>query len=566
MGKEQSYELYIWRFFLEGGLSFANFTLLNGVFLIGFALTLGASELQIGILMSIPLLANLLQITSAFILERTGTRKWTAVVSLFISRVLWIFIVFAIFGVITFPHLLYLFGAVLFISSILLAVGNLALLSWMKDIVPIAHLGNFWGKRNIYASVCGIIVYLLGSYFLDRFHSLDVYGYLFTAGLFLGLVAVPLLLSVPEKKKPIHAISPPKFFGRLRIPFFDIRFRPLLYFGIFWGFAVNVASPFFIVYLLDDLSLSFLVVSLFLVLDTLFRIYGLNVWRRIVHRFGGKPSLAFAATITSCVPLAFLFVNKDNFLIVPFIFAISAFSYAGIDIGLGQLLFKSSPRKYDAYYLSSFTSLVGLSSALGPILGGFLAVLIPSLKAVFLASFVLRAAALPFISRIHEYKAREVSDIISRMQTLKLVSLFTNIFTVADHAAQVVLIPQKQLFILQRKLVTRLAKDMVQTTALLSKTKHALGQFTLRHAHYHRGKLENLSAKLSVRVQNLDYSKPTVYYKLPHRVHHRLKHLVAKLQTPQRGITNDVRELKHVVTRYKERLDILVEKKLELKK
>src|SRR3989344_6762280 len=113
MGKEQSYELYIWRFFLEGGLSFANFTLLNGVFLIGFALTLGASELQIGILMSIPLLANLLQITSAFILERTGTRKWTAVVSLLISRVLWIFIVFAIFGVITFPHLLYLFGAVL---------------------------------------------------------------------------------------------------------------------------------------------------------------------------------------------------------------------------------------------------------------------------------------------------------------------------------------------------------------------------------------------------------------------------------------------------------------------
>ena len=72
------------KLYLEGAFSFANFTLLNGIFLIGFALSLGANNLQLGILLAIPLFANLLQLVSAFILDMTGTKKYTALVNLFL--------------------------------------------------------------------------------------------------------------------------------------------------------------------------------------------------------------------------------------------------------------------------------------------------------------------------------------------------------------------------------------------------------------------------------------------------------------------------------------------------
>ena len=80
MPKKEEKLKYQNHFLLESGLSFANFTLLNGMFLIGFALLLGADELMIGILASIPLFANILQVFSAFIIDKTGSKKNTTII------------------------------------------------------------------------------------------------------------------------------------------------------------------------------------------------------------------------------------------------------------------------------------------------------------------------------------------------------------------------------------------------------------------------------------------------------------------------------------------------------
>ena len=101
MALENRYSQSKNRFYLESSFSFANFTLLNGIFLIGFALALGANNLQLGLLLAIPLFANLLQLTSAFILEITGTRKVTTLVSLLLGRVAWIPIILIAFRNIT---------------------------------------------------------------------------------------------------------------------------------------------------------------------------------------------------------------------------------------------------------------------------------------------------------------------------------------------------------------------------------------------------------------------------------------------------------------------------------
>jgi len=224
------------KFHLESAFSFANFTLLNGIFLVGFALALGADNFQIGVLMAIPLFANLLQLVSAFILEITGTRKFTTLISLFLGRVMWILIILIAFGMISLFNPIITLMVVLLLSSCFISIGNLSLLSWMKEVVPLKRLASFWGKRNMYATAGGMLVYIAGSYIIDRYESMQTYGYIFAFALFIGLAALFFLGVVPEKKKKIVAINPKKWWSRLKMPFSSPEFRPLLYFGLWWGF------------------------------------------------------------------------------------------------------------------------------------------------------------------------------------------------------------------------------------------------------------------------------------------------------------------------------------------
>jgi len=463
MGLKQHFREFKSKLYLEGAFSFANTTLLTGIFLVGFALALGADNFQLGVLMAIPLFANLIQLFSAFILEATGTKKYTTFISLFLGRIVWVIVILMAFGFIKGYLPMTLLIIVLIASNFFIAIGSLSLLSWMKDLIPIRRLGRFLGKRNIYASIGGIAAYLGGAYFIDKVDGVVSYGYLFLFALIIGLIALFYLKSIPEKKSKIKAIHPTKFFNNLILPFRDSNFRPLLYFGLLWGLAINIAGPFFIVFMLDDLSLSFVLVSIFLIVDALFRVYGLSIWRGIADKFGAKPTLIISATMVSLTPFWFIFINIKNYLFLFLIFIASAVAFSGVDIAVSQVLFKSAPRKHDAYYLAAFTSFTGLISGFGPILGGLLAVVIKNnpalpllkfftpLKFVFLVSFILRTSCIPLISRIIEPKAREVSDVIKRMKTLRFFSFFTNLYSFANHTSKIVLIPEKQLFTLQRE-------------------------------------------------------------------------------------------------------------------
>ncbi len=74
----------------EGALATVMGTLLSGVFLTGFAIELGASRLQIGIMAALPTMANGAQFLGASILNRTGRAKQLCMIATWVSRLLWL--------------------------------------------------------------------------------------------------------------------------------------------------------------------------------------------------------------------------------------------------------------------------------------------------------------------------------------------------------------------------------------------------------------------------------------------------------------------------------------------
>ncbi|MBD3310175.1 MFS transporter [Candidatus Woesearchaeota archaeon] len=465
MGLKRHFPRIKKRFYLEGAFTLAHHSLIEGLFLIGFASALGADNFELGVILSIPLFANLLQMFSAFILETVGSRKYTCLISLFIGRAVWIAVILAAFGLFGQGRALIMpFITVLLVSYVFIAIGNLALLSWIKEIVPVTKLSKFFGKRNIYASAFGAVAFLIGSRVIDSFEHMRTYGYIFLTSMILGLIGLTFLIKVPDQKQKVRAIKPRLFLRRLLMPFQNPGYRTLLYFGLFWGFAINIASSFFIVFMLNDLGIDYFTVSIFVLASTIARIYGLSVWGKMGDEFGAKPMLALSATVTSCVPLAFVFINKSNYLLIPIIYVVSAISWSAIDISISQLLFKTAPKRNDAYFLANYTSLTGLFAAFGPLLAGYLATVVKDstlplfhytypLKYVFIMAFVARVLCLPLISRIQEPRAKEIDEVLDMVKSMRYFSFFSNIYFFASSASKIVLVPQKQLFWARRETV-----------------------------------------------------------------------------------------------------------------
>ena len=455
--------------YLEGAFSFANITLLEGIFLIGLALLFGADNFQIGIIMALPLLANLIQLISPYFIDHSTTRKRISIISYIIGRGIWVLAILLSFRIMESSNAIWFFIIVIFISGIFNAIGNLALLTWLKEMIPTNKLADFFGARNIFATISGAVIYLIGAYIIDVSNVLETYGIIFTIALILGLIAILFLFKVPDKfkkKKPLHV---KEFIKKLRKPYNNKNFRKLLIFSVLWGFAINFASPFFLVYMIDDLALGFIIVSIFSIVSSIGRIYGLNIWRKLGDKFGAKPLLISCATVTSIVPLMFLFINSENYFIIPLIYFVSAISFAGIDISTAQLVFKNSSKKDDTYYLSAFTSLTGIISSFGPIIAGFIATqistisnysntniadileIMPPLKYIFLLSFIFRTSCLPLIANIKEPKSKDVRSLMKKIKNLRIMTLYANVYNFGSFASKIITIPQKELFNIEKQ-------------------------------------------------------------------------------------------------------------------
>jgi MFS family permease len=553
---------------LEAALSFTNLTLTTGVFLVGFALLLDASSLAIGILSAIPLLANLLQLVSGFILEATGTKKGTALWSLVLARLSWIPLILAAMWLRPSSWLVILLMAVLVASSLLTAVGNLALLSWIKDLVPTRKLAEFLGRRNMWAYGAGIVAYLGGSFAIDHLPGLRGYGFIFSFALVVGTIAAILLFRVPQRKRKVKAVSFQSFKERMLLPFRDVSFRPLLRFGIAWGFAVNIALPFWFVLMFDSLKLSFFVASLFLVADTVARMIGFSAWVPLVQRFGSRPILTINATIIAAYPFIFFFITPTHVWSIPVLWALAGFAAAGTELSTLRVLFKSAPRNLDAYYLASFTGMVGLATALGPVFGGAVITGLERygtplagyepVRYVFLVTFFARILVLPLIAAIDEPRARGVSDVLHRMKQLRFFSLFVGVYSFAYYTSKVVLFPQKQMFILQRKMARMLRRDTRKTLRLMERISQSLKSLTSGNMSYYRNRLEKLKADLGGMVDRTGYAESTIYHRAPARVLHRLElFLMMAKRSPvvkrsgsfRRPIAKDIEKLERVYQR-----------------
>ena len=371
----------------EGTVSLGFSSITTSGFLVAFALALGANNLQIGILAAIPFIMQIVQIPSIWVVEKLRRRKTIAVLSWFPAQLLWfpIALIPLFIGVpsaAAISLLLWLMTA----RGLLNAVCNAAWNGWIRDLIPQSILGRFWSKRLAFATISAVVFGLGAAFFVDYWRGQVpsesvVFGYTYVllfGALFMGLASPVFMSQMPEPLMQPIAGTQPSLWQRISAPVRDRNFRQLLQFLLFWGFASNLAIPFFAVYMLKRLGLPLSWVIALSILSQLFNIFFLRVWGRLVDRFGNKAVLSLSSSLYLMVILGWIFTTMPEryFLTLPLLVILHTFAgiaNAGVTLTVGTIGLKLAPQGEATSHLAGASLATNLGAGLGPLCGGLLA-------------------------------------------------------------------------------------------------------------------------------------------------------------------------------------------------
>jgi hypothetical protein len=417
----------------EGGLATAMGSLFSGVFLTGFALTMGASRLQIGILFALPALCGVAQLGGSYWIERFGQCKRLCLAASLISRLLYLPVLLvpllatSLSGEAKVWWIIGLMAA----SNVLGALAGVAWLTWIKALIPAQRMVTFFGERNLVNTGLSFVVCLAAGALVDYLNggaTSQLPGFLtvFAIAMACGLVGLAILSRIPAAEPQRTAHDRPPFARMLAAPLREGNFRRVVFFYATWNFAVNVAAPFFPVFFLQKLGLPLWYVVALSTLASLAGLIANNFWTRMAHRFGMKPVVLIATLGDAFFPLWLMFIDAEwSWLLL--VVHVSGVFNTPLVVGPDNFVLKLAPDRNASSYMAVFRAVVGPATGAAAMLGGWLAgsigassvavegMALGGLKLVFLLSFVGRVASLLLLLRVQEPGAHSVSYVASAL-------------------------------------------------------------------------------------------------------------------------------------------------------
>ncbi|MCA9735472.1 MAG: MFS transporter [Deferribacteres bacterium] len=376
---EQDINLGLKAVLKDGLTSQSMLTLTSGAFLVAFALELGASNLIVGLLAAIPPLAQLLQIPAIAWVEKIRIRKLITVYFSAVSRIFLLPIAIIPFF---WPDQTGLFLLIIGLTfhGLLSAPSACAWNSWMRDLIPQDRLGVFFSKRISFAMALGAFISLLAGFMIDFWNKNSpesaIFGYsvLFALACAAGLLGIYFLYNTPEPRMEVaeHNLS---LIQLLKQPFSDTNFKNLIVFLGTWNFAINLAAPFFTVYMLQRLSLNMTYVVGLTVLSQIFNFVFLRIWGKISDRFSHKSVISVSGPLFIFCIFGWIFTTMPEkyILTTPLLILLHVFmgiSTAGVTLAAGNIGLKLAPKGQATAYLAAISFINSLAAGFAPIIGG----------------------------------------------------------------------------------------------------------------------------------------------------------------------------------------------------
>ena len=402
-----------------------------------YALALGANNTNIGILNSFPALIGSFSELFTVKLMRKFSRKTIVFWGVLLQAVMWLLIlgIGSLFFVFKIDHTLSP-NALLIAYTLMVLFGAFtvpAWVSWMKDIVP-KNFGEFFGVRNRIVGFAVLVSMFVAGYVLDIFKKSNLFlgfSILFVLA-FIGRSLSAYLFTKkyePEYNRNNHyhdgLIHFVKRIGKTNFGKFSLFFSLL-------SLVVAIASPFFAVYMLNDLGFSYFEFTLVIMSPLIVRLIVFPAWGRFSDIYGNMKVVKINGYLISLIPFlwfASTFIPKEY--VLAYLIALEAFAgfiWAGFDLSAGNFIFDAVEKVRIPMAVADYTILANIGTFIGALLGGFISSMkveifsLNSMLFVFLLSGILRFA----VAAIMLPKIREVRS-VKRFNVRELEKAILNI-------------------------------------------------------------------------------------------------------------------------------------------
>ena len=429
------------RWTISSALSAAYAALTTGAFSTGFALGLGATNGQVGLLSAAPAWGQLIQGLSPLIIERLKRRKPWCVGAYVLSYGMWVpiaLIPWLFHG----PARAVLFIALVTLAGVMMAAAAPAGTSWLTDLVPSRLRARFMSRQQSVIAVVSLAASLLAGRYIDSLADtgkLSGFSALFVTAAVLGLAALVVWRFVPEPPKaaPRKRSAGPM----LLLPFRDRGFRNLTLFVSARAFSVMVAAPFFTVYMLRNLNIPYSQIAVFSALSTVTTVLSNPVWAYLADKFGYRPILQICGTGLAVIPVGWFFTTHDNYVVLtPLLMLWAGATAAGLIMAQFNLVLAMAPEDSRSAYLGCHAAVVNLAIALGSATGGWLAdrlggmprlefvgLEVTNLHIVFLISACGRAMSQLLLRLVKEERAVPTRTLLKRLSRGRTLSAAWNL-------------------------------------------------------------------------------------------------------------------------------------------
>jgi MFS family permease len=367
------------RLVVEAAFSSTTAALTTGVILTAFALHLGANNVTIGLLAAIPFLSQLAQAPAIALVEHVRARKRIAVLSSLVGRSM-----LGLMALLPFAGSWALPGLVIatLILCVMGAMGGCAWNAWMRDLAPEQRMGSIFARRTIRGTLATLVAGLAAAIGLEISAEGSLgrdltFSALYLTGCAAGLASAWIVAAMPE---PVMAPRTERLglIAMLRRPFVDRNFARLIVFLGSWQFAINLATPFFTVFLVRQLGYDMTVVVGLSIVSQLANIVALRNWGSLADRFTNKSVLLVAAPayIASIVAMigASQFTDPSWRLVwLTGLHIVMGAAVAGVTLASTNIALKLSPRGEATAYVAASGLVSAVSAGAAPILGGIFA-------------------------------------------------------------------------------------------------------------------------------------------------------------------------------------------------
>lgn len=367
---------------IEGAVATINISITGAiggsVFLTGFAMLLGASSFQLGLLGALPFMGQLAGFLGAYLEERVGNRRGLVCYAGLAGRLIWVLLL-------ALPFLSFLSGAQLTVFFIGLAISYAlhgiaanAWLSWMSDLVPPRRRGSYFGMRNTVAAIAAMATTYMAGLALDqmRGRGLETLGYalIFGVAVLAALGAAALIARQPEPPlQPRAQVRLPELIGA---PLRDGPFRSFVLVNAGWAFATGIATPFFNAYGLTTLQLSFATLGLTAVVTSAVSLVFGPLVGRLQDRLGYRKVLVACTVGTIALPLGWVFSTPDNIIPLWLTAILSGVFWPGLNQGLANVMMERAPADHRGAAIAAFGAVAGVGTLVAGLVGGLIATVV----------------------------------------------------------------------------------------------------------------------------------------------------------------------------------------------